>query len=219
MTKQQYIRQVARTLDCTSAKKSEILRQLESDIDIALGEGRELPEILEEMGSPKALAGEFNENLDQEERRQGKRRRWMRRILCILGGMLALLAVLAAVLWWMLPKMKDIENSKYFHAEKVRSCTEEIIRLFGEEDYETLEGRASEELREALKEAPFPVIRDYIGGDWGELISIGTIYMVEIHEKNRVYATAQVTASYENTNVTYTLSFNRQMELYGFYIR
>ena len=219
MTKQQYIKRVGRALECAPAKKGEILRQLDSDIGIALSEGRELPKILEEMGNPRALAGEFNESLDGEERGRGRRRKWVRRILCIFGALLAALAVAAGTVYWMLPKMSAIEDSRYFDAAKVRSSTEEVIRLFGEEEYGALEALASREMREVLEDTPLPGIRDFIGGDWGEPISMGNMYMAEIRERNRVYATAQVTVSYENVNVTYTISFNRQMELYGFYVR
>lgn len=219
MTKQQYIRQVGKALQCASAKKGEILRQLDSDIEIGLSEGRELPKILEDMGKPEALAGAFNESLDEEERKRGKRRKRGRRILCILGVVFALLAVLAGAVYWMLPKMRDIEDSKIFDSARVQTCAEEVIRLFGGEEYETLEDYASGEMRRALEEMPFAAIRGLMPGDWGKQINMGNVYMVEIHEKNKVYATAQVTVSYENVNVTYTISFNSQMELYGFYVR
>ena len=189
MTKQRYIKRVGRALECAPAKKREILRQLDSDIGIALGEGRELRQILEEMGTPRVLAGEFNE------------------------------AVAAGTVYWMLPKERNIEDSKVFDAAQVQSRAEEVIALFSAEEYETLEGYASEELREALAGTSFSVIRGYIGEDWGELQSMGRIYMVEIRERNKAYAAVQVNVSYENVNVTFTLSFNRQMELYGFYVR
>ncbi len=213
MTKQRYIKRVGRALECAPAKKREILRQLDSDIGIALGEGRELRQILEEMGTPRALAGEFNESLDREERGRARRRKWGLRPL------LAVLAVAAGTVYWMLPKERNIEDSKVFDAAQVQSRAEEVIALFSAEEYETLEGYASEELREALAGTSFSVIRGYIGEDWGELQSMGRIYMVEIRERNKAYAAVQVNVSYENVNVTFTLSFNRQMELYGFYVR
>ena len=219
MTKQRYIKRVGRALECAPAKKREILRQLDSDIGIALGEGRELRQILEEMGTPRALAGEFNESLDREERRRARRRKWGLRIVCILGALLAVLAVAAGTVYWMLPKERNIEDSKVFDTAQVQSRAEAVIALFSAEEYETLEGYASEELREALARTSFSVIRGYIGEDWGELQSIGRIYMVEIRERNKAYAAVQVNVSYENVNVTFTLSFNRQMELYGFYVR
>lgn len=219
MTKQEYMKQVGKGLECSAAKKSEILKQLDSDIEIGLGEGRELSKILEEMGTPKILAGEFNENLEEKERKSAIRRKRRKRILCILGAVLAVLAALAGLVWWMLPKVRDIEKSKVFDAAQVRSLTEEVIELFSAEEYEALEAQACEELKKALEQTDFSTIRDYISPDWGELRIIGNIYAVEIHERNRVCATAQVNVSYENVNVTYTISFNRQMELYGFYIK
>ena len=114
MTKQRYIKRVGRALECAPAKKREILRQLDSDIGIALGEGGELRQILEEMGSPRALAGEFNESLDREERGRARRRKWALRIVCILGALLAVLAVAAGTVYWMLPKERNIEDSKVF---------------------------------------------------------------------------------------------------------
>ena len=92
MTKQEYMKQVGKGLECSAAKKSEILKQLDSDIEIGLGEGRELSKILEEMGTPKILAGEFNENLEEKERKNAIRRKRRKRILCILGAVLAVLA-------------------------------------------------------------------------------------------------------------------------------
>ena len=60
MTKREYIKCVAGHLQCSGARKNEIRRQLDSHIEIALSEGRQLTEILTEMGDPKALAAEFN---------------------------------------------------------------------------------------------------------------------------------------------------------------
>ncbi len=45
MTKQEYIRQVTKQLQCARARKKEIQRQLDSHIEIALSEGRQLEEI------------------------------------------------------------------------------------------------------------------------------------------------------------------------------
>lgn len=45
MTKREYIKCVAGHLQCSGAKKKEIRRQLDSHIEIALSEGRQLTEI------------------------------------------------------------------------------------------------------------------------------------------------------------------------------
>jgi len=75
MTKREYLKKVAGHLQCAPAKKREIVRQLDSHIGIALGEGRELSEVLEEMGEPHVLAAEFNENMDAGEKKKGRGRK------------------------------------------------------------------------------------------------------------------------------------------------
>ena len=216
MTKQEYIKQVGRHLQCSGAKKREILKQLDSHIEIALAEGRQLDEILAQMGNPGALAEEFNENLDDKEKKKGRRGR---RIVAVVAVILAVLAAAAGYIYWMLPKGRNIEDSKGFDAAKVQARSEEVIELFSEGDYATLESHTSEELLAVLEQTPFSEIKQYIGEDWGELHSIGTVYMAEIHQKSQVYVTAQVNVAYDNVNVTYTLSFNPEMELCGFYIK
>ena len=62
MERKEYVRQVVRRLQCSPKKKREIEKQLDSHIGIGLGEGRQLEEILAEMGEPGELAQEFNDN-------------------------------------------------------------------------------------------------------------------------------------------------------------
>lgn len=216
MTRQEYLKQVGGHLQCSKAKKKEILKQLDSHMEIALGEGRQLDEILAQMGNPAALAGEFNENLDEKDRKKGKRGR---RIPIVLAAVLAILAVIAGVAYWILPKGRLIDDSKVFDKAELRRLTEEVIVLFSEGEYEALDARCSREMQDVLRQTSFSEIKQYIGGDWGGMQTMGTMYMAEIHQMNQVYATVQVNVAYDNVNVTYTISFNRQMELYGFYIK
>ena len=62
-------------------------------------------------------------------------------------------------------------------------------------------------------------IKGYVGEDWGALLNMGSAYMVEIREKGKNYAVVQINAAYENVGVTYTLTYNQEMELYGFYVK
>lgn len=216
MTKQEYTKQVARHLQCQAAKKKEIRKQLDSHIEIALGEGRKLEEILAEMGEPEALARDFNENLNEG----GKKKGTPRTLFIILTAVLAALAGAAAFLWWLLPKQRDIHGSRFFDAAQVQSCSEEIVTLFSEEDYDALDGYLSKEVRAALEQTPLSSVRQLISeDDWGKLRNIGNLYMSEISQRGISYAMVQLNASYDNVSVTFTLTFNTDMRLYGFYIK
>lgn len=215
MTRREYLKQTAGHLKCSPAKKREIVRQLDSHIEIALGEGRELSEILEEMGEPHALAAEFNENMDESEKRKGRGRK----ILLILAAVLLVLGIAAGYLYWILPKGRDISKSRIFDAAEVQAQAEEVIRLFSEENYEKLDAMMTDEVREAIRESSYETIRGYIGDDWGKLINIGNAQLAELVQRGEHYALIQVNTSYEKVSVTYTLTFNEEMLLYGFYVK
>ena len=67
MNKEKYIRLVLKNLKCSTAKKNEIKKELESDIVSAEESGEALDEIMARMGTPNSLAAEFNDNFSPEE--------------------------------------------------------------------------------------------------------------------------------------------------------
>lgn len=216
MTKQEYIKCVAGHLQCSGAKKDEIRKQLDSHIEIALSEGRQLTEVLTEMGDPKALAAEFNENLEDGGERKARK---FRRLLLALGIVLGVLALAAGFLYWWLPKSQDIYDSKVFEANQVEARSKEVIKVFSEGDREGFDACLSRELQDLLEQMSLEDIKGYVGEDWGALLNMGSAYMVEIREKGKNYAVVQINAAYENVGVTYTLTYNQEMELYGFYVK
>lgn len=215
MTKQEYIRQVVKHLQCSRTKKDEIARQLDSDMETALGEGKKLEEIVEEMGMPEALAGEFNENLGQAEKKQRKRRR----LTVILTVVLLAVTTAGGFIYWAIPKGRDINESRTFDTARVQECAEEVIRLVSVEDYEALDRCLTTEVRDALKKTSLPAIKQMVGEDWGDFRAIGSTYMTEISQMGRHYAVVQTNVSYENISVVFTLSFDEEMLLYGIYMK
>lgn len=215
MTRREYLKKVAGHLQCSPAKKREIVRQLDSHIGIALGEERELAEILEEMGEPQALAAEFNENMDADEKKKGRGRK----LALILAAVVLVLGIGAGYFYWLLPKGRDINRSSFFDPAEVEGKSHEIIRLFSRGEYEELDALMTDEVREAIAGTSFEEIKSYIGDDWGELINIGHAQLAELVQKGEHYALIQVNASYEKVSVTYTLTFDEEMRLYGFYIK
>lgn len=216
MTRREYIKQVSRHLQCSGARKREIEKQLDSHIGIGLDEGRPLEEILAEMGEPVAIAEEFNDSFEEKERKRAGSRKWM---LILIPAVLLFLAAGAGLVYWALPKQRDINTSRVFDLETVEARAEEVILLFGRREYGTLENYLTQEVKKAFEDMPMESVRQMIGDDWGEFYSMGNMYLAEVSQMGKSYAVVQVNVSYEKVSVTYTMTFNEAMEVYGFYIK
>ena len=133
--------------------------------------------------------------------------------------MLGTLALAAGFLYWWLPKSRDIYESNVFVPDQVEVRSKDVIKTFSEGDVEGFDGYLSQELRALLEQMSLDDIKGYVGEDWGSLLNVGPAYMVQIREKGKDYAVVQINVSYENVSVTYTMTYNQDMELYGFYVK
>lgn len=215
MTKENYVKEVVKKLKCSKNKKKEIAKQLESDMQIAMENGETMEKVIERMGTPESVAADFNDNLTQAEVAAVKRaKQWK-----IIGIIAIVLVVLVGGIYWCLPKGKVLEESTNFNSDEVKQQTELIISLFSEGDYEQMQELSSEAMKEVTVEETMNGVKTQLGDDWGEFQDFGTSYMSEIRQMGKTYAVVQMNASYENINVTYTISFDEEMKLAGFYVK
>lgn len=215
MNAEKYAKQVAKHLKCSGGRKREIRKQITSDIQVALEEGGSLEQVLRDMGEPKALAAEFNESFNQSEKKAAVRaKRWR-----ILAVVLIVLAVLAALIWWALPKAKYLSDSKVFSEEQVQERAELIVELFSKEDYAGLQPYLTSEMAELISEDAIGQLKLYIGDDWGGMLNIGNVYLLEFSQFGQKWAMVQMTVSYEKVGVTYTINLDEDLKLAGFYLK
>lgn len=215
MSAEKYAKQVAKYLKCSGRRKREIKKQITSDIQAALEEGSSLEQVIQDMGEPKALGAEFNDSFSETEKKAAGRAKVCR----ILGIVLAVLAVLASLIWWALPKTKYLSDSKVFSEEQVRERAELIVTLFSQEDYAALEPYLTSEMAEFMSEETIGQIKLFIGDDWGEMLNIGNVYLLEISQFGQKGAMVQMTVSYEKVGVTYTINLDKDLKLAGFYLK
>lgn len=215
MTEKKYIRQVTGKLLCSRKKKDEIRRELESDIHSALEQGEALEEILSRMGSPRTVAEEFNAVFPEAEQKAAKRRKRLGVIFSI--AVVAILLILLAV--WCLPRAKEIGDSRIYREEELSSRITEVIDLWDADDMEGLCRYFNGELKESVTPEELSEAKRQVSADWGERGSFGTPYMTEITQMGQTMAVVQISAAYERINVTYTITFDENMELAGFYVK
>lgn len=216
MNQERYIKAVLKKLRCSGGKKKDIQRELESDISAALESGESFEEIMERMGSPASLAGEFNDNFSKEETAAFKRRKGFGIAGIIMGALVALLFLG----FYLIPKNYPMGKSGLYTEEKVTERTKTVISCFNEGDYEAIQEMCfSETMKQNMTEEKLGEVKKLFGDDWGEFVTYGNIYLGEMIQMGKAYAIVQINATYENTGITYTLMFDKDLKLCGFYMK
>lgn len=215
MNQSRYLKLIGKRLKCGPAKKKEIMKQIESDIGIAMENGKSFEDIMAEMGSPAEAAGEFNENFSEDEIRLGKGRKRFK----ILGIVICVLIVLSAGVFWLFPKTQFISEDSIFSEEEVTAKAKEIIALLDENDMEALTPLMTDAMKNALTQEMLQEIKGTFSVDFGAFQSWGNAYVIEIEQAGQKTAVIEIVAVYENVTVTYQLSFDKDMKFGGLYMR
>ncbi len=215
MDAEKYVNAIGREIKCTGKKKKEIKKQLLADIHMRMKQGEGLEEIISQMGTAREIADGFNENRSQKEQKCYVRNKVLKTVISIL----VLLVFLSLLTYWMIPKTYDIEKSKYFHREQVEAAIKETIELLDAEDYTALQKNAVPQMKSLLNAETIEEVKRGISDDWGERKLFGSMYMVELVQKNRHFAVGEITVTYENASVTYRLTYDEDMKFAGIYMR
>lgn len=213
MDAEKYVKKIVRNLKCTGAKKKEIGDSLLSDIAARREQGEAMEQIMESMGSPEEIAEAFSQNLSDADRKAYKRRR----IGMTIGQIVAALVFLSVLAWWMIPKPAALGDD--LSQEAVTASVENVIVMLNQNDFDGLQELAVDELESKLTQETLDEVRKSISEDWGEMQSIGKVYMQGVKQKGKVIVVTQVDAVYENISVVYTISFDEDLRLGGLYMR
>ena len=213
MDAEKYVKKIVRNLKCTGAKKKEIGDSLLSDIAARREQGEAMEQIMESMGSPEEIAEAFSQNLSDADRKAYKRRR----IGMTIGQIVAALVFLSVLAWWMIPKPAALGDD--LSQEAVTASVENVIVMLNQNDFDGLQELAVDELKSKLTQETLDEVRKNISEDWGEMQSIGKVYMQGVKQKGKVMVVTQVDAVYENISVVYTISFDEDLRLGGLYMR
>lgn len=213
MDAEKYVKKIVRNLKCTGAKKKEIGDSLLSDIAARREQGEAMEQIMESMGSPEEIAEAFSQNLSDADRKAYKRRR----IGMTIGQIVAALVFLSVLAWWMIPKPAALGDD--LSQEAVTASVEKVVVMLNQNDFDGLQELAVDELKSKLTQETLDEVRKGISEDWGEMQSIGKVYMQGVKQKGKVIVVTQVDAVYENVSVVYTISFDEDLRLGGLYMR
>lgn len=213
--KEKYIKKIGQQLACSKKRREEIKKELTADIDAAIAAGEKEEDIIARMGKTEEIAKGFNQSFSEEETRMFRKERRRRRLLDIL----IVIVIIAALFWWMIPKNTWLKDSKRFDEAAVQKQAEEVIRLLDAEDYDGLRVIADSKLAGLINKDEMDTVKENLAEDWGEFQNYGSTYLIESTQRGKHSAVAQMTVAYENTSVTYTISFNEELKLTGLYLK
>lgn len=219
MNAEKYVNDIIKNVKCSKGKKSEIREQLLSDIHMRMDNGESLDLIMGDMGKPGEISEEFNQNLTEEEKKAYKKRKILKITGSITVVIFIVLLSLISYIRWLFPQASEMGSSGIFSQEIVEEKAKEIILLLDQNDFDALKATAIENIQAALVPETFEQTKKSIGNDWGQLETFGKIYTCELKQQGQTFATAQVSVSYENVNVTYTITFDKEMKLAGIYLK
>ena len=215
MNDKQYVNAIARKIKCSGTRKKEIKKQLLADIHMRTGQGETLESVISQMGSITEVADSFNETIPPSEQKQFSRNKLLKIIIPIVLVIICLLSIV----YWLLPKGKDIADSKYFNHEQVEAAMKQTIELLDAKDYAALQKSAIPQMESILNEETIEDVKNGISENWGERKQFGTAYIAELIQGNTHFAVGEITVTYENVSVTYRLTYDQNMQFAGIYMR
>ena len=215
MNANQYVNAVIKKIKCNGKKKEEIKRQLLTDIDMRMRQGERLEEIISGMGSVQEIADGFNESISPTEQKKYRRNMALKIVIPIA----VVLVLLSILIYWMFPKGRDIEQSKYFDKAQVEAAMKETVTLLDEGASDDLQENAIPQMQKFLDKAGIQKITATMSDDWGQRQQFGAVYMTELVQGNQHLAIGEITVTYENISVIYRLTYDQDMKLAGLYVR
>ena len=102
-----------------------------------------------------------------------------------------------------------------FNEEELKSTTEDVIKMLCNGEYDKIKEMSGQELTDAGVTDKIKDVWEPIANDLGEFDS----YDKEAVVGNGDQATVVIISKFENGNVKFTISYNKDMKLTGFYIK
>lgn len=213
MNEEKYIREVLKQLNCSKKDKLKIKEDLKSDLQLALESGKTWQEIQESLGSPLDYANELNEEFAYSPKKS--RKKLIITIICIV------IIVILAIVWafnYFIPKTYPLGDSTIFKKDELQVQVDEVIDDLNNENYSALKNISSDELKAHINKKELNKAKATLG-NLGTYQKITNQEFYEVKAQGQTYALIEVVALYDVRSVTYTISFNEEMELAGIYMK
>ena len=213
MNKEQYVRQVTRHLNASRLEKKRIQQDLLSDIDVAIEAGESWDEVLKRWGPAQEMAQELSENMDLPSKKTDKGL-----IIGILSGVVGVIVIGVVLTHLLAPQQISLKDSQHFDEEVVYQQAQRVIESMNNADFDAIYDLSNAKMQEALSTAELKENWESLHA--GSFQEISRYYSAEIDSQLQGdYAVCEVLVTYSNQPVTFTISFDTDMKLAGFYMK
>lgn len=139
----------------------------------------------------------------------------------MIGTTIGVVLLVILVGYQILPKSSEIGSSGVFETQTVEKTAKQVVQKLSDGEFDDLQDMAIDSMKSTLTQEVMEQAREQIadGKEWGNFLSIGDVYMAEVKQKGQLFAVTEMSVSYENTAVTYRISFDKDMRLAGLYLR
>lgn len=212
MNKEAYMKQVMRHLNCQKNKKREIKKELDADIEAALFNKESWEDIQKRLGSPEQLANEFNENLGFVKKK---------RHFVVIGVIIVIVGLLIGGYFYirsLIPVTNELGTSGLYEQSVLEEKASQVIELLNAKDFVQLQNLSDSLLAKEISEQKMNAAIEQLG-ELGDYQKITNRLFVEVTQKDATIAVGEMTALYAQRTVTYTISFNQDMQLVGLYMK
>lgn len=219
MTEEQFIKAVLKEVHCTKAQKKEIERQLRSDAQSARENGETWEDTRARWETPAQLALDFNENFSNrkgQSMNKGKKIALIVLVAIVIG---AAIGTGIAIYVSSQQKEEDSKTSTNTSSEYV-TLAKQVIEYFSNGEYDKLDSMCDSKMKLAMKNTSWSDVGSSVLKKDNSIQDITCISDSVNNQGGVTYYIVQQKATYDDgTNITYTISFNRQKEIAGFYLK
>ena len=211
MTKERYVRYIVKKIEGSRLTKKTAKEKILGEVTEAMEQGESLIDVIARMGSDEEVAKRWNDTLSEDERKQYKKCRLLKRIGILLGVLL--LVCIACV--WIFPRYYEIDLGGRYDKQEVEKQVKYVVEQLDEEAYDALRQIATASMKKVLNSRMIETAKEEQTGrkEWGAFVQYGKLHMSQMHYRGKFYAVTQLTVEYEKLSVVYAIAFDEQMKL------
>lgn len=215
MTEQEYIKKVMKQVKCIGSKRSGFKKELTEKYSTLKSTGLTDDEVISKLGSVQAVTEPLNSKLSGFEKGLFK----AVKIAMILLPVAAVIALMAAVTFWVYPRPVPISESTVFTESEVEEKVVGIIDMLDAEEYDELKDDSIPELQKSMNSEVIGNAKASVADDFGQRLSIDSIEIADMSQMGKHSAVSAVEVTYEKAEVTYTITIDSEGKLAGIYMR